>query len=356
MDLLYRIVYNEQFITKTLDYQETDVDKDKALKCAFDQYEISGSKKFPMTSEAQKIHIHSKFAKNDFGEACSAIAEDVNSHLQNVKSDPNYLHFPNETVQNSYNEEFIKLTKREKKINADFAKVINNKQFLELVDAYRQFAIDDVVQGGGTFDEKKTKIENIFEKTKVEFDDQNFVMNAYDQDKANSLKTSIIEDPKFAVNTENPPFFQTSLTEYQLLKRILYNELFIHKTLNQQGKAEDEKEMALKSAIKMYKITGDNLKYLKTFSKQRDYIDKITNLKEININGQKNRIFRALIKSGLRDFETCFKSGGQLFAYNSSVSRVYEQERADLEKFKVASAPVSLRSGVSILANGERSR
>ena len=102
MDLLYRIVYNEQFITKTLDYQATDVDKDKALKCAFDQYKITGDEQqYPRTLEGQKKYIGGIFQTNNSYSISTKIYQDFEKSFKDGSKD-GVLCFPSADVDEAY--------------------------------------------------------------------------------------------------------------------------------------------------------------------------------------------------------------------------------------------------------------
>jgi hypothetical protein len=314
-------VYNRKFITGILDTKDGGVNKDKALEYAYWQHKISGDEQtYPETLKIQKEYIGGIFSPKDNSQK---IVEDVGKHLGKVKTDASHIYFPDDSVHAVYLNE----DERRQKIESDFAKVTDNKQLLELVDHYRQFAIEKVESEVGTFSDKKAKIENIFKETAVNFNSQTFSMSVFSEYKKNQLKEAILKDPAFAENLE-APLVSSSLTETQLLKRILYNRAFITETLGREG-GDEEKQKLLKSAILAYRITGDKAQYPKIFEAQRNYIDG-------NMNRSPDNKFEKILIKVAKDNAI---NSSSCFDYNSSVLNAYKEDLG-----KLGSAPATVTS------------
>jgi hypothetical protein len=157
------------------------------------------------------------------------------------------------------------------KINEHFTNVKTPKELLELVDHYRQSAIEKVVNGGGSFDEKKGKIEKIFEATAFGFDLEENLEAVKDR-----IKGAIIrETDNFPLDVlASTPVKQNSFSDMELLYRISYNERYITKNLDYRQTTKD-KNKALKCAFDQYKISGDEQQYPQTSKNQKEYIGEI---------------------------------------------------------------------------------
>ena len=103
VELLYRIVYNRKFITGILDTKDGGVNKDKALKCAFDQYKISGDEQqYPQTSKNQKEHIGEIFKGNDFRTIFTKIDQDVSEGFESQSFDWGVAYFPSAKINAAF--------------------------------------------------------------------------------------------------------------------------------------------------------------------------------------------------------------------------------------------------------------
>jgi hypothetical protein len=285
LELFKRIAYNRKFITEILDHHQGyhETTKQKALNHAYWQHKISGNNnQYPKTFDAQKIYMNEIFREgSSLNERDKKIKQDVNGYLNGVNIDPKTLYFPDPEVTRVYHQDegtrkeaYHQDERRRRKIETDFDAVRTTKQLLELIDAYRQFAINDIVQGGGTFDQKKKKIENIFTTTAFVFNvrdnsitlkkDKNVVTTEQLKD---SLKKLIIADPTFAVDPSKPPK-EASLTDIELLKKIIYNKHLISGTLNLQVH-ELPKHKALNSVL-VYIAKNQNENELKKILEKKD--------------------------------------------------------------------------------------
>jgi hypothetical protein len=96
-------VYNRKFITGILDTKDGGVNKDKALKCAFDQYKISGDEQqYPQTSKNQKEHIGEIFKGNDFRTIFTKIDQDVSEGFESQSFDWGVAYFPSAKINAAF--------------------------------------------------------------------------------------------------------------------------------------------------------------------------------------------------------------------------------------------------------------